>query len=247
MLLTNRIDIRSYQTESCHHTHDFAQLVLPIAGSMELEVGHYSGIINGDAGIYIAPNERHCFAGSHENLFLVVDITTDLFKQRCEILNLTASTKKFIQFTQHYLTHNNERDVFSDSLVKQLLLHLSVKSFASLDQKIMRAKTWIDANFTSPVNVNTVAKHCHLSISQLQRRFKQNLGATLGEYWRMKKLQHAKWLLSIGNLSIEAIAFAVGYENLSAFSRRFSQIFRESPSQWQNKTLAAKKMRETDN
>jgi AraC-like DNA-binding protein len=246
-LLTNHIDIRSYQTESCSHTHDFAQLILPITGSMELEAGHYSGLIDNNTGMYIAPNERHCFAGSQKNLFLVIDITAknDPF-QHTGTLTLTASTKKLIQFAEYYLMHD-ERDVFSDSLVNQLLCHFSVNSFASIDQKVMNAKTWIDTHFKSPVTINAVAKHCHLSISQLQRRFKQHLGYSVGEYWRMKKLQHAKWLLAIGNLSIEAITFTVGYENLSAFSRRFSQVFGQSPSQWQNKTLTAKKMREPDN
>lgn len=247
-MLTNHVNIRSYETESCSHSHNFAQLVLPITGSMELEAGHCSGTINNDTGIYIAPNERHCFAGSQKNLFLIIDITTknNPFNQHSEILNLTPNTRKLIQFTEHYLIHS-ERDSFSDSLVNQLLLHFSVKSFASLDQKVMKAKNWIDAYLSSPVDINMVARHCHLSVSQLQRRFKQNLGHSVGEYWRMKKLQHAKWLLAIGNISMEAITSAVGYENLSAFSRRFSQVFGESPSKWQKKTLAAKKMRETDN
>ncbi|MXG06402.1 helix-turn-helix domain-containing protein, partial [Escherichia coli] len=55
-----------------------------------------------------------------------------------------------------------------------------------------------------------------------------------------------KKLLSQKNCSIEAIAFEVGYENLPAFSRRFSKVFGESPSQWRAKALTAKKMREID-
>ncbi len=250
-MLTNRVDLRSYHTESCSHTHDFAQLVLPVSGSMELEVGYYSGLVNDDIGVYIAPNEQHCFAGSQKNLFLVIDVTTTNHfcdeQSKSNTLNLTKSTKKLIQFTHHYLEHN-ERDFFTDSLVNQLLFHFAANSFSpEPDPIVMKATHWLDIHFTTSVDISRVAQHCHLSISQLQRRFKQAIGCSLAEYWRMKKLHHAKKLLSQKNCSIEAIAFEVGYENLPAFSRRFSKVFDETPSQWRTKALTAKKMREMDN
>ena len=73
-MLVNRIDLRSYHTETCSHKHDFAQLVLPLTGSMELELGQYAGVVNENTGVYIAPHEHHCFAGSPNNLFLVIDL-----------------------------------------------------------------------------------------------------------------------------------------------------------------------------
>lgn len=242
-MLTNNIELRSYRNEICSHTHDFAQLVLPVLGSMELEVGHYASMVNNNIGVYIAPNEQHCFAGSKKNLFLVIDANSGHFFDRLpksNTLTLTANTKKFIQFTHHYLVHN-ERNFFTDSLINQLLFHLAANSFSpEPDLVVMKAKHWIDANFTASVDVNRVAKYCHLSISQLQRRFKQTIGCSLGEYWRMNKLHHAKQLLSQKNCSIEAIAFEMGYENLSAFTRRFSKVFGQSPSQWRIKALNSK-------
>jgi AraC-like DNA-binding protein len=128
------------------------------------------------------------------------------------------------------------------------LFHFAANSFSpEPDPVVIKAKHWIDVHFTASVDVSRVAKHCYLSISQLQRRFKQVIGCGLAEYWRMKKLHHAKKLLSQKKCSIEAIAFEVGYENLPAFSRRFSKVFDESPSQWRTKALTAKKMREMDN
>lgn len=249
-LISNRIDLRSYHTESCSHAHDFAQLVLPLAGSMELESGLYSGVVDTHVGAFIAPNERHCFAGSQKNLFLVVDVAAQnhLFEdRRSHAFNLTAGVKKLLHFTHHYLAAK-EGDFFTDSLINQLLIHFTTKSFSPESDPIaIKAKNWIDLYFADAVDVRKVAQHCHLSVSQLQRRFKHALGSSMAEYWRFKKLHHAKQLLSSKNLSIEAIAFAVGYENLPAFSRRFSKVFGESPSQWRTKALSANKMREPDN
>nr|WP_131794182.1 AraC family transcriptional regulator [Fluoribacter gormanii] len=249
-MITNRMELRSYHTESCSHSHDFAQWVLPLSGSMELEAGYYSGTVDNHVGVFIAPNERHCFAGSQENLFLVIDVTSrhHFFEDRgSHAFNLTASIKKLLYFTHHYLAAH-EGDFFADSLINQLLIHFAAKSFSpELDQTAIKAKNWIDFYFAEPVDVGKVAQHCHLSLSQLQRRFKLALGCSMAEYWRFKKLHYAQKLLSSKECSIEAIASAVGYENLSAFSRRFSKVFGESPSQWRIKALSANKMREMDN
>lgn len=227
------MDLRSYHTESHSHAHDFAQLVLPLSGSMELEVGTYSGVLNENMGVYIAPNEQHCFAGSKKNLFLVVDLRArnHLYENSSHGFKLTQSVKKLMQFTQHYLT-TQEGDFFADSLINQLIFYFAMQSFSpEVDQTVIRAKNWMDRYFSDAVDVNKVAKHCYLSVSQLQRRFKRVMGYSLAEYWRSQKLYHAKRLLSLTSISIEAIAFEVGYENLSAFSRRFSQVFGESPAQ----------------
>lgn len=245
------MELRSYQRECCSHAHDFAQLVLPISGSMEFEMEPHSSVVHDNTGVYIAPNKRHCYAGSHDNLFLIVDIVAeDDFLSKMAIppvFNLTTSAKSFIHFAHDYLIQD-ERDFYTDFLVNQLLLHLSSQKFLTEpDQKIMQAKNWINAHLAAPIDVDRVARHCHLSVSQLQRRFKQGAGYGLAEYWRMKKLQQAKCLLSLGRYSIEEIAFEIGYEHLSAFSRRFRQVFGESPSQWRNKALNAKKMRDMDN
>ncbi|WP_454780727.1 helix-turn-helix domain-containing protein [Legionella sp. WA2022007384] len=244
------MELRSYHTESCSHSHDFAQWVLPLSGSMELEAGYYSGVVDNHVGVFIAPNERHCFAGSRENLFLVIDVPTQnhLLEERgSHAFDLTANIKKLIYFTHHYLA-DHEGDIFADSLINQLLIHFATKSCSpELDHVAIKAKNWIDLNFANPVDVSNVAQYCYLSVSQLQRRFKLALGCSMGEYWRFKKLHHAQKLLSSKDCSIEAIALAVGYENVSAFSRRFSNVFGDSPSQWRIKALSAHKMREMDN
>lgn len=247
-MFNNHLELRSYRPESCSHVHDFAQLVLPLSGSMELEINQYSGVIRQDVGVYIAPEERHCFSGGGDNLFLVIDI-----QDKCSLwnegiipslINLSDSAKKLMQFSHHYLTHD-ERDVFTDALINQLLLQITTKSFVpDGDALVQQAKHWIDVHFAAPVMLTQVAKHCHLSVSQLQRRFKEQMGCALAEYWRMKKLEQAQILLSKSTLSIEEVAFKVGYENLSAFSRRFTKVYGTSPSQWR---LTAKQMHETDN
>lgn len=235
----NHMELRSYDVESSSHTHDFAQLVLPIKGAMELEIGNQSNIVNGNSGVYIPPNERHCFAGSQENLFLVVDLLAEdhvLSKVATpNWINLTTNLKNFVQFLHPYL-NDNIPDLYTNLLLNRLLFNLLSKTFSlEQDKRVVKAENWINSHFSEPINIQRLAQYCHISESQLSRLFKKHTGYSIGEYWRMKKLEKAQHLLSLGDISIEEVGFKIGYENLSAFSRRFNQAFGESPSEWRKK------------
>jgi len=250
-MFNNTLSLRSYEREIHSHTHDFAQLVLPITGAMELEIDAQSSIVTRDVGAYIPPNARHCFAGSAHNLFLVADLAE---KQNVlnsthisNVLCLDDNIKKLVQFAHSYLI-DNTNDFHTHSLINQLLCNLLLKSSISIaDKRIIKAKHWIDIHCLEAIDLSQIAQLCCLSLSQIQRLFKQYMGCSLAEYWRTKKLEKAKILLLNSGYSIETISNKLAYENVSAFSRRFSQTFGESPLVWRNKRLAAKKMRVSDN
>ncbi|KTC85821.1 MULTISPECIES: AraC family transcriptional regulator [Legionella] len=241
------LSLRSYETYNCSHSHDFAQLVFPINGIMELQTGNHFGLVHTNTAAFVAPHEIHCFAASRGNRFLVLDLKEPNFIANTQLtpafLELPTATLKFLHFVQSYLLQENTDDS-SDYLVQNLLLKLlSQTLMPTVDTRVLQVKQWIDNHFVLPIHIETLTKICHLSASQLQRRFKKMTGQTIAEYWRAQKLSHAQILLGTEQLSIEAIAYQLGYENLSAFSRRFTQTFGYSPSQWREMTLAAKKMR----
>ena len=69
----------------------------------------------------------------------------------------------------------------------------------------------------------------NLSNSHLHRLFKKATGTSLGQARTEKRLQKAAKLLSTTNLSIKEIAFAVGYEHTSSFTRAFERRFAQPP------------------
>lgn len=245
--LSSHLSLRSYQTEIASHNHDFAQLVLPIRGTMELKTGCHSGMVSTNTAAFIAPYERHCFAASQENLFLVVDIKTPNLLSHATLipsfLTLNPTTKKFLSFAQSYLLQE-EHDFFSDYLIQNLLFKLLGQPLVGIEDRcVLKAQAWIEQHFAMPIDINKLSQLCNLSNSQLQRRFKRSTGQGLAEYWRSKRMLKAQQLLASEDLSIENIAYEVGYENLPAFSRRFSQTFAMTPSQWREMMLTAKTMR----
>ncbi len=239
----------SYSLETTHHKHDYYQCVLPLKGHLELQIGSKFGVVHSSVGAFIRSQETHAFASKDDNLFLVLDISNE--KPWLNMLDipdfwqLSPSMNKFLSFAEGYLTHQN--DSLRQVQVAAFLEHLLLEQFNNrIDNKIAKIIHWLNNNFSQPICLKSLANQVFLSVSQLQRRFKEVTGETIGDYWRRKRINKAKILLGNPRLSIELIAYQVGYENLSAFSRSFTREVGLAPSIWQKMTFPAKSMLLTD-
>lgn len=81
----------------------------------------------------------------------------------------------------------------------------------------------------SPQKIQDLALECNLSESHLQHLFKENTGLGLGRLLIEKRMRRAAELLEQTDLSIKEIAWTVGYEHTSSFTRAFERHFREAP------------------
>jgi len=81
----------------------------------------------------------------------------------------------------------------------------------------------------SPQKIQDLAVECNLSESHLQHLFKESTGLGLGRMLADQRMQRAAKLLEQTNLSIKEIAWTVGYEHTSSFTRAFERHFREAP------------------
>lgn len=81
----------------------------------------------------------------------------------------------------------------------------------------------------SPQKIQDLAVECNLSESHLQHLFKESTGLGLGRMLADQRMQRAAKLLEQTNLSIKEIAWTVGYEHTSSFTRAFERYFREAP------------------
>jgi len=70
-----------------------------------------------------------------------------------------------------------------------------------------------------------------MSRSRLYVEFKKQLGCSPGEYQQQQRLKRAADFLKTGKTVTEA-CYDVGFNDLSHFSRRFTQFFGQSPTQF---------------
>ena len=92
------------------------------------------------------------------------------------------------------------------------------------DDTIRDVQRWMEKNVASDLSVTTLAQQASLSDRTLQRRFTEATGLPISKYVQELRIEKARGLLERTAKPISEICWAVGYEDVSAFSRLFKSI-----------------------
>lgn len=96
--------------------------------------------------------------------------------------------------------------------------------------RIGAAIRWIRADFAQPMRVEALAATAALSVSAFHRQFKAVTGLSPLQYQKQVRLLHARARLLASEGSATSVAFGVGYESASQFSREYARQFGLPPS-----------------
>jgi AraC-like DNA-binding protein/ActR/RegA family two-component response regulator len=101
-------------------------------------------------------------------------------------------------------------------------------------QRTSSAVSYVCANYGTKIKIETVAALCRLSPSQFCRVFREENSKSFGDYLLHYRMQRARERLGLPGSLVKEAAYAVGYNDLSHFSRSFRQVFGISPSAYQD-------------
>lgn len=96
--------------------------------------------------------------------------------------------------------------------------------------QIRRATQWICEHYTEPFRVEPLAAMADMSVAAFYRHFKAVTGMTPIQYQKRLRLLKARWLLLFETRNASSIAFTVGYESASHFSREYARLFGLPPA-----------------
>jgi AraC-like DNA-binding protein len=115
-------------------------------------------------------------------------------------------------------------------LYNQIVEALTAELYGNESQteRAIRAKAFIDNNFSQALTLDTISRAVHSSKFHLNREFKRHYGQTPAQYLKEKRIQEAKRLLN-GDTSVSDACYSVGYESLSTFSILFRRMTGVSP------------------
>ncbi|MBO1005699.1 AraC family transcriptional regulator [Pseudogracilibacillus auburnensis] len=83
----------------------------------------------------------------------------------------------------------------------------------------------IRTNFDRPFRIEELAKKANMSVSSLHRHFKEVTAMSPIQFQKQLRLQEARRLLLSESTDATDVAFQVGYESPSQFSREYSRMF----------------------
>ena len=137
------------------------------------------------------------------------------------LYNLSSNRRKLQQIYARELVDLKPNEVRVDSKEKQFLDSL---------------KNYLEENFSnSNLSVSDIATFLKMSDTQLRRKLKSISNYSPNEYLRMFRLKKAADLLDSKSNSVSEIAYQVGFENLSYFSKVFQKEYNCQPSEYTTK------------
>ena len=95
---------------------------------------------------------------------------------------------------------------------------------------IRRAVAWIRDHANSRLRIDALCEASGMSRASLHRHFQAMTGLSPVQYQKQLRLQQARQLLLAGEHRAADVAFAVGYESASQFSREYARQFGAPPT-----------------
>lgn len=99
----------------------------------------------------------------------------------------------------------------------------------TLTNQIVKAISEIKNNFNSSINIANLAKDIGISEASLYQNFKRVTSMSPLQYQKKIRLQEAKQMLLSKNIEANEVAFSVGYESPSQFSREYARMYGMPP------------------
>lgn len=172
-----------------------------------------------------------------------VKLKPDFFITQSEGIYCAASLNALADIVVHLLeqtygieaAHHVERN-FSHEIRKpyeqQRYLEGAVDKHP--DELIAQIQFWMRTNLNSEDNLSNIAAQFNISLRSLSRRFKAATGESAIQYWQKVRIEMAKDLLTSSNLSIQEIAFQVGYQDQGHLTRTFKKILQLTPKSYRS-------------
>src|SRR6202046_3295994 len=104
---------------------------------------------------------------------------------------------------------------------------------------LRRARDLMDREYARPLDVATLARTALMSPAHFSRQFREAYGETPYAYLMTRRIERAKALLRLGDLSVTEVCMAVGCTSLGSFSARFTQLAGETPAAYRARGHAA--------
>jgi len=97
------------------------------------------------------------------------------------------------------------------------------------ERGVGEAINWIRTHYNEPLSIDALARTVHMSPSVLHRRFKAATVMSPLQYQKQIRLLEARKMLMSGGAEAASIAYEVGYESPSQFSREYRRLFGAPP------------------
>jgi AraC-like DNA-binding protein len=228
----NSLSIRQYSQDLKQHSHSYYQLVFPLEGSLNIQSSRHLGFVDIGQCLIIKPEESHAFK-AHENARFIVadmhDLPVNLIESTQAVFSISKPILGFLEFIDKQLSHQVDNAIELSCMQLFELLLEQQECLQNYDKRIERVIHYLHENLAQQHTLTLLSELACLSLTQFKKVFKDNTKMTVQAYLTYHRMHKAKSLLVHSDTPIQLVGEHVGYQNPSAFSRRFKHFFGQSP------------------
>ncbi len=243
----------AYMLTCRNHHHAFFELHFILAGQVDYGVVEKNISVKAGEVILISPKCQHRVSGYSDD-FAKFTVAFNLFDgspmgesfssrpyRVCKMgEGLLAEVEHLLALAERRGQYRNERvELTAKSVVlgvTEILFGMSAQSKEEKsDDRVIKAKTFIDDNCDIFFTCEEVARYCHVSAKQLGRLFKKYEGYGLLEYIHAKKLETAKRMISEFDLPKKKMAELLGFSDANYFCKFFRRMTGETPKEYKKR------------
>ncbi len=127
----------------------------------------------------------------------------------------------------------NQRKRIREHNYSEFLINPKVENITSMDDQFLEQAVEVFKSHLSnhEFSVDQFAREMAMSRVQLHRKMKAIIGCSASEFIRQYRLKKAFTLLQNKADSVSQIAYSVGFNNLSYFTKAFKEVYGKNPSQ----------------
>ncbi len=207
------------------------------------------GAIDLEAGsLYLIPvGKRISFKprGEMEKIFIHFNITKpdgyDLLKDFNKIgimkRDLTYIEQIYHLFESTFISNKFLFEAYIKYDVAKIIEEcgITLREFSHYSANVKKAMELIQQQPSISLNVADIAKRLYISESFLSKQFKKETGLTVGEYIDQMVFYDAQIMLIESDKTIEEISQYYGFCDRFYFSKRFKQLFTNTPAEYRRR------------
>jgi AraC-like DNA-binding protein len=135
--------------------------------------------------------------------------------------------------------HKNDLKILAPSIVREIHYRLMNSRFGakvrqlgmvgSKTQRVGKVVEHLRKDYAAPLRVSDLAQMASMSPSTFHMHFREVTNMSPLQYQKQIRLQEARRLLSVETTDAASVAFKVGYESASQFSREYRRLFGQPP------------------
>lgn len=203
-LRRSALSVRNYTGEYAAHAHGHAQILLGLAGRLELEIGGRCMYVDASCGVLIPPGVDHGFMSRTPARLLVVDAPVSAALQRFKRFPVTPGLTALARLPD---AAEQIADAAADAR--------GILARRGLDLGSLQAT--LAATLHQDWPTSRMAALCALSVQRFHARLLELTGLTPQRFLRQRRLERAEQCLRAGQ-TLEATALRVGYRSGSALA-----------------------------